>query len=170
MSKRLSEQEAKKILGIKTWDQMTKDKVMPFASIAPRMDPAVVQKAIEQFPTFANMTLEALRDYKSILDKSLDKYDACTQKCYDIWQTMTDTLAKCLEDDEITFEEKKYYIEKMGEIADMASAKDTENKQFINNILIAGGIALGLGLGLGLGAAVMFSGGKIDFLFPNKKE
>jgi hypothetical protein len=166
MSKQLSEQEVLDKLGIESFRKMTKDKVMSFASMMSQMDPAVVQKAIEQFPAFANMTLEALRDYKSVLDKNLDKNDASTQRCYDIWQTMTDTLAKCLEDDDITFEERKYYIEKMGEIADKASAKDTENKQFIKNIITAGGVALGLGLG----AVVVFFGGKFDFHFPSKKE
>lgn len=166
MSKQLSEKEVLKHLGINDFRHMTKDKIMSFASMLNQMDPAVAQKAIEQFPNFANMTLEALRDYKSVLDKSLDKNDASTQNCFDIWKTITDTLAECVHDDDITFEERKYYIEKMGEIADKASAKDTENKKFIRDIVSIGAAALCVGLGVGLAA---LTGGKFDFRFPSKE-
>ena len=166
MSKQLSEQEVKQILGIDSFKEMTKDKVMSFASMLSDMDPAVAQEAIEQFPNFANMTLEALRDYKTVLDKSLDKNDSSTQNCYDIWKVMTDTLSRCVQDEDITLEERKYYIEKMGEVADKASVKDTENKKFIRDIVFIGAAALCTGLGVGLAA---LTGGKFDFHFPSQK-
>lgn len=164
MSKQLSEKEVKQILGIENWRQMTKDKVISFASMMSEMDPVVAQKAIEQFPNFANMAIEALHDYKAVLDKSLDKNEASTQRCYDIWQATIDTLSKCASDDDITFEERKYYLDKMVEIGDKASAKDTENKQLIRNIWILGGIAVGSLLGVGLSLL----GGRFDFHSPSK--
>lgn len=47
---------------------------------------------------------------------------------FDIYNEVVTALKSCLAKDDMPFEEKKYYIEKMVEIAKMAESKDTENK------------------------------------------
>jgi chaperonin GroEL len=68
--------------------------------------------------------------------------------------------------EDIPFEERKYYIDKMFEAAQMQSQKDTENKDFITKVLaIAGGAALFLG-SIGLVAL----GAKADIKLPFKNK
>ena len=166
MKKQLSEKEVLKKLDIPDFRHLTKDKVVSFASMVSQMDPAVAEKAIEQFPQFANVTLEALQDYKSVLDKTLDKNSESANRCYDIYDKITDALTKCLDDDDITFEEKKYYIEQLKEIAHMAEARDIDNKKFNWGLVAAGAFAVVTTLGI---AAAVLTNGKFEFNFPNKK-
>ena len=58
MSKTLTEQKVLKKLGIPDFRHMTKDKVVRFASMLPKMNPEVAKKALEQFPEFAASTKE----------------------------------------------------------------------------------------------------------------
>lgn len=41
---------------------------------------------------------------------------------------MIDTLKSCLAKDDLPFEEKKYFNDRMMEVAKMAESKDSENK------------------------------------------
>lgn len=166
MQKQLTEKEVLKKLDIPDFRHLTKDKVVSFASMVSQMDPAVAQKAIEQFPQFASVTLEALKDYKAVLDKALDKNSESANRCYDIYDKITDVLTKCLGDEDITFEEKKYYIEQLKEIARMAEARDVDNKKFNWGLIVTGGIAILSALGF---AAAVLTNGKFEFNLPNKK-
>ena len=166
MSKLLSEKEVLKKLEISDFRHLTKDKVVDFASMMSQMDPAVAQKAIEQFPQFANLTLEALHDYKAVMDKTLDKNSESANRCYAIYDKITDALTNCLADDDITFEEKKYYIEQLKEIAKMADAKDIDNKKFNWGLVAVAGLAIVSTVGL---VASVLSNGKIEINLPSKK-
>ena len=162
MNKTLTEKAVLKKLGIPDFRHLSKDKVIEFASMLDKMDPQVAIKAIEQFPAFAKASLEALNDYKSVLEKSLDKNEESNRKCLEIYNEIIKTLQDATNKPDLSFEERKYYIEKMFEIAKMADAKDTENKNFISqNKNILGGIAL---VAIGVGVAVI--GGKLNIRIP----
>ena len=95
---------------------ITKDKVMTFASMLQNMEPEVAKKALEQFPEFANMALEVLKDYKSVMEKTLDANSESSKQCFDIYNEVVTALKSCLAKDDMPFEEKKYYIEKIQQL------------------------------------------------------
>ena len=165
MSKHLSEKEVLKKLDIPDFRHLTKDKVVSFASLMSEMDPVVAQKAIEQFPEFAKVTLDALKDYKKVLDKTLDKNSESLNRCYNIYDKITVALTQCLEKEDISFEERKYYIEQLKEIAQMARGTDADNKKFNWGLVAAGGAALATVIGVTFAAL----GGKFDVGFLTKK-
>lgn len=165
MSKPLNEVQVLKTLNIPDFRHITKDKVMSFASMLQNMEPEVAKKALEQFPEFAHMALEALHDYKAVMDKALDSNDKSSEACYKIYNEIISALTLCLHKDNISFEEKQYYIDKMMEIAKMAGTKDTENKRF--NWGVLGAIAGGVVVVLGISAAVL--GGNTNISIPWKK-
>lgn len=113
------------------------------------MEPEVAKKALEQFPEFAKMTLEVLKDYKAVMEKTLDENSASSKQCYGIYNEVMDALKGCLAKDELPFEEKKYYIEKMMEIAKMVESKDTENKGFNWKMISLGTLAAFTVIGIG---------------------
>lgn len=149
MSNQLTEREVLQQLNIPDFRHITKDKVMTFASMLQNMEPEVAKKALEQFPEFAKMTLEVLKDYKGIMEKTLDENSASSKQCYDIYNEVMDALKSCLAKDDLPFEEKKYYIEKMMEIAKMAESKDTENKGFNWKMITLGTGAVFTVVGIG---------------------
>lgn len=135
----MSEEKVLRKLGIKDFKHLTKDKVIMMASMLDRMDPEVAKKALEQFPDFADTTKEMLSEYKKSLDKSLELNHDSTKSVYDTYNAIIISLQKELENEKLSFEQKKQIIEQMKDVADKVDKKDTENKRFI-----AGMAALGM--------------------------
>lgn len=153
MSTLLSEQQVLRKLGIKDFRNLTKTKVIHLASMLDKMDPEVAKKALEQFPEFAKTTSEMLHEYKDTLDKSFSSNDESIRTVYDAYNSIIASLQKELDKENIPFEERKYIIEQMKEIADKISDKDTENKRWLATMCAIAGIAI-TGLAAGLAAAL----------------
>ena len=166
MSKQLTEAQVLRKLNIPDFRHLSKDNVMAFASMIQDMDPEVAKKALEQFPNFAKSTVEALKDFKSVIDKSFDDDKESANQCYALYNRVQDALEKCLDNKDLSFEERKYYIEQMKEVAQMASAKDSEGKKFKwANIATYGTIFVAA-----IATMAALLGGNIDIMFPFKKD
>lgn len=99
------------------------------------------------------------------MEKTLDVNSASSKQCYDIYNEVIDALKTCLAKGDLPFEEKKYYIEKMMEIAKMAESKDSENKGFNWKIISLG--ALAVFTVVGIGASIL--GGNTNIKLPKPK-
>lgn len=165
MSNQLTEQQVLNQLNIPSFRHITKDKVMTFASMLQNMEPEVAKKALEQFPEFAKMTLEVMREYKVVFDKALEDNAASVKQCYDIYSVVLETLKNCVEKEDLPFDEKKYYLEKMMEITKMAESKDMDNKKFNWKIVSAGAVAV-IAV-VGIGASIL--GGNTNIKIPKLK-
>jgi hypothetical protein len=144
MGRPLTEQKVLKKLNIKDFRHLTKDKVITMASMLDKMDPEVAKKALEQFPQFSNVTKEMLIGYKDTLDKSLESNGESVQAYYDSCKTIIKSLEKQLDRENLSFEERKYIIEKMAEISDKIGEKDLQNKKFISALAVVGGVTVGV--------------------------
>ena len=127
----MSEEKVLKKLDIVDFRHLTKDKVIKMASMLDKMDPEVAKKALEQFPEFANTTKEMLTEYKESLDEGLESNNKSVMAVYDTYNAVITSLQKELEKENLTFEQKKYIIEQMKDVAEKVDKKDTENKRFI---------------------------------------
>ena len=143
MSKSLTEQKVLKKLDIVDFRHLTKDKVIAMASMLDKMDPDVAKKALEQFPEFSKTAKEMLIEYKDTLDKSLDLNNESVQSYYTLCNSIIETLQKQLENENLSFDERKYIIDKMLEISKMMGEKDSENKKFIATLAIIGAAVVG---------------------------
>ena len=144
MSKLLTEQKVLKKLNIENFRHLTKDKVITMASMLDKMDPEVAKKAIEQFPEFSNTAKEMLSEYKDSLDKGLESNKESVESYYSVCKSIIETLQKQLEDEQLTFDERKYIIDKMLEVSKIMGEKDSENKKFIAIMSGLGLAAFGL--------------------------
>lgn len=131
MGQYFNEQKVLKKLDIKDFRYLTKDKVIKMASMLDRMDPEVAKKALEQFPEFSKTTKEMLVDYKETLDKGFQSNNESIKACYTTYNALIISLQKELEKETLSFQERKYIIEQMKDIAEKVDKKDTENKRFI---------------------------------------
>lgn len=127
----MSEEKVLKKLDIVDFRHLTKDKVIKMASMLDKMDPEVAKRALEQFPEFANTTKEMLTEYKESLDEGLESNNKSVKAVYDTYNAVITSLQKELEKENLTFEQKKYIIEQMKDVAEKVDKKDTENKRFI---------------------------------------
>ena len=144
MNRLLTEQKVLKKLGIEDFRHLTKDKVITMASMLDKMDPEVAKKAIEQFPNFSDTMKEILREYKESLDKAQEVNVESVKSFYDSCDMIISSLQKELERNDLTFEEKKYVIDKMMEVNKMKGDKDSENKKFIATMALFGVAAMGI--------------------------
>lgn len=139
----MSEAKVLKKLDIADFRHLTKDKVIKMASMLDKMDPEVAKKALEQFPEFANTTKEMLSEYKESLDKGLESNNESVKAVYDTYNAIIASLQKELENENLTFEQKKYIIEQMKDVAEKVDKKDTENKRFIAGMAALATIVVG---------------------------
>lgn len=156
MSKLLTEQKVLKKLGIENFNYLTKDKVIAMASIIDKMEPEVAKKALEQFPEFSNTVKEMLLQYKDTLDKSLETNQESVQSYYAFCDSVITSLQKQLENNDLSFEDKKYIIDSMLRLSKEMKEKDSENKKFIATLAAIGAATI-------VGAAAVLSsvlGGK----------
>lgn len=153
MSAMLSEEKVLKKLNIPDFRHLTKGKVIAMASLLDRMNPEVAKKALEQFPEFARTMKEMLSDYRKTLDGILQQNGESNKAYYESCQAVIASLQRQLEDENLSFEDRKYVIEKMMEISSSMEKKNSEDKAFLRSLaLIAGGIVLGLA---GIAASVL---------------
>lgn len=166
MSKTLTEAQVLKKLNIPDFRHLSKDNVMSFVSMMDRMDPEVAKKALEQFPDFAKVSIEGLNNLKDTVSQAMDDDKESANRFFDMCDSIIDAIKLAMSDGEITFEEKKYCIEKMQEIAKMASEKDSEGKKFKWSLIA--NYALGAVAFVAATAAVL--GGATSIELPFKKD
>ncbi len=142
MGRPYTEVQVLKKLDIPDFRHLTKDKVIAFASMIPKMDPEVAKKALEQFPNFASTTLDMMKEYRGVIENVLQDDKESTQVCYDMYDRVMTSLEKILHEENLTFDEKIYILDQMKLVADTVSQKDYEKASNRLKILgIAGGVA-----------------------------
>ncbi len=139
----MSEAKVLKKLDITDFRHLTKDKVIKMVSMLDKMGPEVAKKALEQFPEFANTTKQMLSEYKESLDKGLESNNESVKAVYNTYNAIIVSLQKELENENLTFEQKKYIIEQMKDVAEKVDKKDTENKRFIAGMATLATIVVG---------------------------
>lgn len=142
MSRPYTEMQVLRKLDIPDFRHLTKDKVIAFATMVPKMNPEVAKKALEQFPDFASTSLEVMREYRGIIEEAMEDDRKSTQTCYDMYNRVMSALEKILNEDELSFDEKTYILSQMKDVADEVSRKDYEKaNNRIKIISIAGSVA-----------------------------
>lgn len=132
MSNYLTETQILNKLGISDFRHMSKDKIIAFASMIQEMDPDVAKAAIQQFPNFSKMVIDAIEEQKTVMTSIADNNKIVTEKCLEMLDNIGNSIGNCLERNEISFEEKKYYIDTLMEIAKLEA--DVEQRNAENNV------------------------------------
>ena len=166
MAKALTEAQVLKKLNIPDFRHLSRENVMSFVSMIDKMDPEVANKALEQFPDFAKVSIEGLTDLKDTVSKVMDDDTESANRFYDMCDTIIDAIKLAISDGVVTFEEKRYCIDKMQGIARMASEKDSEGKKF-KWALVA---SFALTTITVLAAAVAVLGGDANIKLPFKRD
>ena len=156
-----SELQIKQALGIESWRNLSKDKMIRFAEMMPDMDREVALRIVDQFPVFKDFAVDVVtnmeRAQEATLSANTQSQDHVHRSLGEIREILKGELSK----DDLTFEEKKYLIEQIQETGRQEFKKDSENKQFLdgvlNKVLVGAGGALVAGL-VFVGAKVMVDG------------
>ncbi|GFH35271.1 MULTISPECIES: hypothetical protein [Streptomyces] len=152
-----SEAQIMKALGIESWRNLSKDKMVRFAAMMPNMDTEVALKIVEQFPAFKDFAKDAVSAVERAHESTLSANNHSQEHVHRAWQEVRDILKGELGKDDLSREEKKFLIEQIQETARMQSQKDSENKQFLDGALKK--VLVGATAAVALGVA--FVGGRV---------
>ena len=140
MSYTLSEKKVLKKLGIKDFRHMTKDKLVQFASMLPKMDPEVAKAALSQFPSFSGLAKDLTEQLSIMVGREFDLSSDSQKAFFDACNRILTSLEKELEDDDIDSDERNRIEDKMIQVAQMLDKKDTDNKKRAEHVteIVAG--------------------------------
>lgn len=143
----ISEEDVKKKLGIDSFCNLSKNKIMEFISCIPNMDKDVAIKIIEQFPSYTESATKMITQLNTMCDNVLKENTTNQKDAVEAYKEILNDLGEVLKKDDISPEERATITDKMIEIADKIASKDTENKNFISNIMkcttsVIGGVLL----------------------------
>ncbi len=167
MSKRLlkryvSEDAVKRALKIDSFRNLSKDKIMQFASMIPYMDKEVAIAIINQFPKFVDLGKTVISSYMQMCDNILEKNKESQAAVIHGYQTILDALARRMDVESITERERESITEDMISIADKIAKADLQNKKFLDRMgtkVLWGVLGLIGIVGAGIGVHSAIGGG-----------
>ncbi|MEU2490016.1 hypothetical protein [Streptomyces sp. NPDC007883] len=151
------EDEIKRALGIDSWRNLSKDKMIRFVAMMPDMGTEVALKIVEQFPAFKDFALNVVDAMKKSHESTLSANKQSQEHVHQAFEDLRETIKNELDKGDLTWEQKRELIEKMQEAVREESQKDSENKRFLDGalkkVLVLGSAAVALG--------VAFVGGRV---------
>lgn len=150
------EQDLKRKLGIESWRNLSRDKLLTFMSEMPNMTKEVALKIIDQFPDFKSLVLESLGQVEEQAANALAANWKSQKKVHRAFAEQRETLRRELDREGLTPEDRLSILKMLAEAIDKEAAKDSEHKAFSYKLVTTvATIAVG-----GAAAAVAILGGK----------
>lgn len=152
-----NEAEIKEALEIDSWRNLSKDKMIRFAAMMPDMDREVAIKIVEQFPAFKEFAMETVNVMERAQESALEDNKQSQAQVHKAFQEIREILKGELSHEDLPWEERKHILELILETGNKEFAKDSENKDFLKQIVKGVGVVALSALALG----IVFVGGKI---------
>lgn len=121
-------------LGIPDVQHMTKDKIMEFAKIIPKMNPKTAKEAISQFPNFKELATTLVDQYMCLLNAALQENRLNQETLYKECSQTLDAFRSELMQENLTDEEQDRTEARMIEviqIMEKSMSEDRTLKMFI---------------------------------------
>ena len=161
----VTEQDVKKALKIESFRNISKDKIMEFASMIPYMDKELAIAIINQFPNYADFIKVTISSYMQTCDKILVNNRESQVAVIHGYQTILDSLAKRMENGCETEQERQAITIDMISVADKINEVDLQNKKFLERMedkllfamvcaIAAAGAAIGIHSSFGGGSSL----------------
>ena len=145
----VSEEQVKKALQIDSFRNLSKDKIVEFASLIPHMDKDVAIAIINQFPAYVESSRNMIEQYNAMCDKVLQSNDDSRKDAVMAYKTILDDLSILLKQDGITPEQQEKITDKMILVAAKIADLHEDNRHFLEGIINYGTPLIGGALLLG---------------------
>lgn len=137
------EREVLKRLGRESFNHVKKDDIIQFAAMMPDLPPEHALKIIEQFPEFTRFASDALDTIENAHQSSLDHNKQSQEHFHEACREVRGVLRGELDRDDLSPEERRHVLDLLMQILNLESAKDSENKQFIESLNTKVGLSVG---------------------------
>ena len=157
----LSEEDVKKALNITDFRALTKEKIMEFVSIIPKVDKEVAISIINQFPNYVDMAKDMVGGMISLCDNALKDANGGRKEVIESYKLVLETKREELSKEDLSPNERKEITDEMLKIAEKIDSVNDKHHIFVKDILKGvGNTVLGVAV---IGIAIL---GAID----NKKK
>lgn len=129
-----SEKEVKKALGISSFRNLSKEKIIEFVSFVPNIDKEVALGIINQFPNYVEVTKNIIGEYKSICNTLIEKLDESYKMCIESYQQLLNNLDYRIRNETLSFEEKQEITSQMFDVVIKIDNKQSEHNKFFVEI------------------------------------
>lgn len=131
----ITEEQVLDALNIESFRNLSKDKVMEFVSLIPEMDKDVAISIINQFPAYVESAKAMIEKMTALCETILKENRESLNDAVTAYKKILEDLSNVLERKDVSAEEREQITIKMIDIADKIAEKDTENKEFLKEVL-----------------------------------
>lgn len=125
----MSEEDVKKALDITDFRSLSKEKVIEFVSIIPKVDKEVAIAIINQIPNYLDMAKEMVNGMINLCDDALKDAKTGRKDVIESYMVVLETLKEQLKDETLSVEEKNKITDDMISVAEKI---DTVNDMYCN--------------------------------------
>ncbi|MCK3895498.1 hypothetical protein HCC09_10295 [Streptococcus suis] len=130
--------------------EFSKEDILELNSKLAEVDPEVAKAIVAQFPEFINGAKTTVKEFQVVVDKAMESNEVTQKAIFEACKQKLNILERMLEDEHLTFEEKKFYLSEMQDIIEKLDSLDSKNKEWLGKLLntagyfIVGSLAIGL--------------------------
>lgn len=136
----MNETEVKKKLGIERWSQMNLEKFRLFLTMSENIDKETHLRIIDQVPNYLSFASTAIKQLNNQAKQNTKIHKSSLKSL----EMIISSLTRLADKDKITFEERKFVIEKMMEVSTLIDKIDERHSNILKTIIKwMGGLALG---------------------------
>ena len=151
--KYMSEEDVKEVLNISDFRSLSKEKVMEFISIIPKVDKEVAMNIINQFPNYVDMAKNMVGGMIHLCDEALQDVKIGKKDVIESYKIVLETLKEQLNDERLTIEEKNKITDDMIAVAEKIDNVNDKHQNFIKDMITkVGSVSLGIVV---LGVAIL---------------
>lgn len=155
-----NEEELKQRMGIDSWRNLSKDKLLTFVSDLPNMSQEVALKVIEQFPDFKTLVMDSFNQVQEQATNAVGANWKSQKKVHTAFAEYREILKQELDRENLSTQDRFSILELLKHAIDDEAKKDSEHKAFAIRIL--GVVATAAVVVVAAGAAVLGGKGKIE--------
>jgi hypothetical protein len=156
-----SEDAVKKVLGINSFRELSKEKMLAFAATMPDMAQEVRLKLIEQIPGFQKFALDAINAAERTFTATLSNEEHRGDRLNDSMADIRDAIKTQLAGDDVTDEHARFLIDKLIETGHIEAEDQKESRA--HDAVQAGESRKSITTlaGIGLVSAIVVAGGRV---------
>lgn len=149
----MSEEEVKEVLEISDFRSLSKEKIMEFVSIIPKVDKEVAIAIINQFPDYVDLAKNMVGSMMKLCDNVLQDSRIGKKEVIESYRLVLETLRDRLANERLTLKERNKITDDMIEIAEKIDMANDKHNLFAKDVLKRiGNVTLGVVV---LGAAIL---------------
>ena len=139
--KYMSEEEVKEVLNISDFRSLSKEKVMEFISIIPKVDKEVAMNIINQFPNYVDMAKNTVGGMINLCNEVLKDNKIGRKDVIESYKFVLETLRERLNNEKLTVEEQNKITDDMIAIAEKIDNANDKHNLLVKDMILKVGSA-----------------------------